>query len=395
MVRSRSFAGLRVGVVLLLSGVITACGAIDSLTRPAASVVTGVAPVTTMIPSSVATQPPAGLMDVIWQRDGAPLRFLFPIGLAADGRGHLYAAEAGNTRLQQMTGAGQPAAQWGSYGAGQGQFVFQGSASSPLDGNLPTGVNFPIGGNVAADAEGTIYVADPLNDRIQKFDLHGQFVATWGRHGTDGGAFSLPVAVAVDRQGQVYVADRDNHRIQVFDQRGAFLRMWGSQGSRTGEFNYPMAIAVDYHGQVYVADGYNHRVQKFDRAGRFLTAWGAPGDQPGEFGGPMFLAVDGQGRVYAADTYNRRVQVFDGEGIFLGEWGHPGSGAGQFAYPTGIVVDERGDIYVADMVNGTIQMFRPRGAWPVAAPVTATPRPLTATPAPIPTPLSQMTPTDR
>ena len=400
MARSWSVAGLRVGAVLLLSGVIAACGVTASPTRPVDSGVPGVAPARTMNPSLVAVQPPARLVDVVWQRDGAPHRFLVPTGLAADGRGHLYVADAGHARLQKLTSTGQSVAQWGSYGSGPGQFVFHGPVSSPMDSDVP------IGGNVAADGEGNIYVADPLNARIQKFTGDGQVAAIWGRHGTNGDAFRLPVAVAVDHHGQVYVADRDNHRIQVFDQHGVFLRLWGGQGARPGEFSYPMAIAVDRHGHVYVADGWNYRIQKFDHAGRFLAAWGAAGDRAGEFGGPVFLAVDGAGRVYAADTFNHRVQVFGGEGSFLGAWGSPGSGAGQFAYPTGIAVDEQGDIYVADRGNGTIQKFRPRGPWPMAPSGTPTPRlptprpPLltpvsTALPASVPSPPPQLPPTDR
>ena len=90
------------------------------------------------------------------------------------------------------------------------------------------------------------------------------FVAQWGSLGTGNGQFNLPRGIAVAADGSVYVADTYNHRVQKFDTNGAFVAKWGSSGTGDGQFNLPVGIAVDADGSVYVADTSNNRVQKFD-----------------------------------------------------------------------------------------------------------------------------------
>ncbi|MBF0537156.1 MAG: DUF1566 domain-containing protein [Nitrospirae bacterium] len=60
-----------------------------------------------------------------------------------------------------------------------------------------------------------------------------------------------------------YVADPANNRIQKFSSSGAFITKWGSSGSGDGQFNSPYGVAVDTSGNVYVADNGNNRIQKF------------------------------------------------------------------------------------------------------------------------------------
>ena len=98
---------------------------------------------------------------------------------------------------------------WGSYGSGEGQFLW------------PSGITVGVDGNV--------YVADTLNNRIQVFTLMGVFLRQWGNTGTGTGEGELnqPADVATDAGGDVYVADTWNHRIQVFSAGGVFRRSWG------------------------------------------------------------------------------------------------------------------------------------------------------------------------
>ena len=91
--------------------------------------------------------------------------------------------------------------QWGTYGAGDGQF----------DGP----------GGMAVDASGNVYVADYGNHRVQKFTSTGAYVAQWGTHGSGNGQFNGPEGVAVDAGGNVYVADFGNNRIQKFTGTGS------------------------------------------------------------------------------------------------------------------------------------------------------------------------------
>jgi DNA-binding beta-propeller fold protein YncE len=62
------------------------------------------------------------------------------------------------------------------------------------------------------------------------------------------GQFQEPWGIAVDDQGTVYVADTWNHRIQVFDSDGTFRTKWGTYGltADAGQLLYgPRDVAVD------------------------------------------------------------------------------------------------------------------------------------------------------
>ena len=63
--------------------------------------------------------------------------------------------------------------------------------------------------------------------------------------------------------GLIIVAGGDNDRIQKFDSSGNYLAQWGSPGSGDGEFSNASDIAVDAAGNVYVVDTINNRIQKF------------------------------------------------------------------------------------------------------------------------------------
>ncbi|MGD8500375.1 MAG: 6-bladed beta-propeller, partial [Phycisphaerales bacterium] len=216
---------------------------------------------------------------------------------------------------------------------------------------------FPPG--LAVTASGNVYVADQFNNRVQKFDSNGNFITKWGSEGTGNGQFSAPQDVAVDGSGNVFVADSGNNRIQKFDNSGQFLLKWGTEGSANKQFSVPTGVEVDHLGNVYVADFFNHRIQKFDGSGQYLDQWGTPGHGGGQFVFPHGVAVDGNGNVYVTDQSNHRIQKFDGSGTLLMKWGCEGSSDCQFDYPTGIAVDKWGYVYVADFGNSRIQKFGP------------------------------------
>jgi len=183
-----------------------------------------------------------------------------------------------------------------------------------------------------------------------------------GSYGAAQGLFIKPAGLAVDQDGNLYVADSGNNRIQKFDRDGRFLAEVGGTGTADGQFSEPWSVAVDTQGNVYVADTWNHRIQKFDKDLKYLTQWGKPAldlknPQPYDFWGPRDVAVDAEGNVWVTDTGNSRVLKFDSNGKHLATLGTPGSEAGQLRDPVGIEVAANGDIYVADGWNSRIQTF--------------------------------------
>ena len=126
---------------------------------------------------------------------------------------------------------------------------------------------------IAADSAGNIYVADTRNDRIQKFDRNGKFIAVLGSSGTGEGNLGNPGDVAVDADGNVYV-DTRNFRIQKFDKDGNYAASWGPESEiGSGFIREPVGIAVDSAGNVYVADAWQSLILKYDANGNFITAW--------------------------------------------------------------------------------------------------------------------------
>ena len=90
------------------------------------------------------------------------------------------------------------------------------------------------------------------------------FVTKWGSLGSGDGQFNGPIGLAVDGSGNVFVADTINNRIQKFDNTGTFVTTWGCLGSGDGQFNGPGGVAVERSsGNVFVAENRNNRIQKF------------------------------------------------------------------------------------------------------------------------------------
>ncbi|NPV86795.1 MAG: hypothetical protein HPY45_12390 [Anaerolineae bacterium] len=205
--------------------------------------------------------------------------------------------------------------------------------------------------------------ADPYKDKIVTL----QADRVIGMPGTQPGQFQAPRGVAVAPDGSIYVADSRNHRIQHFSSDGQLLHAWGSfadaaaglEQAPGGTFNEPWGVAVAPDGAVYVSDTWNHRIQKFTADGRFISMWGYFGqaEKPEAFWGPRGLAVDSRGQVYVADTGNKRIVVFSANQEYVTQFGSAGLDFGQFDEPVAVALDQNGNAYVTDTWNQRIQVF--------------------------------------
>ena len=264
--------------------------------------------------------------------------------------------------------------QWGSRGAGDGQF------EGPVD--------------LAVDDAGAVYVADLGNKRVQKFDADGKFLAAW--YGGDE-SFVEPLAVATGPDGEIWVLDSHTNWVHRFDGGCQWQGKIGGPGSG---FYQAKGLVVDEEGVVYVADTGFSRVVKYNREGERIGEVGQWGSGPGEMFGPVGLAIGEDGLLYEADVENRRLQVLESNGTYvrawgipegntaeghhvavsgvwvyvtdpshhrvlvygkrgelMGGWGREGGGEGEFRQPMGIGVGPDGSVYVADRRNNRIQRF--------------------------------------
>ena len=299
---------------------------------------------------------------------GAAAQFYFPFGVAVDGGGNVYVADANNNRIRKVTSGGIVTTLAGST---------QGSADGT--GNAAQ-FYFPSG--VAVDGSGNVYVADSANHRIRKITSGG--VVTTLAGGTQGFAdgtgaaaqFSYPYYVAVDGSDNVYVADSANHRIRKITSGGVVTTLaGGTQGFADGtgaaaQFNTPFGVAVDGSGNIYIADQSNERIRKITSGGVVTTLAGSTqgfADGTGaaaQFDTPYGVAVDSGGNVYVADSANQRIRKIASGGVVTTLAGSTqgfadGTGAAaQFRDPYGVAVDASGTVYVADYSNQRIRKIQ-------------------------------------
>jgi uncharacterized protein (TIGR03663 family) len=221
--------------------------------------------------------------------------------------------------------------------------------------------------DVAVAPDGSVYVADTWAHRIQHFTADGAFLNEWGGYGefapgdpAGQGSFYGPRSVAVGPDGLVYVADTGNKRIQVFDADGAFVREFGGAGSGLGQLNEPVGLAFTPDGQLVVADSWNFRVQILETDGTPVQSWAIEGWDNPQVEEKPYLTVDDEGRVYVTDPGHYRVLVFDTAGNYLHSFGQFGFDEVSFALPMGIAVGPEGLIYVVDAAGHRVMVFNVR-----------------------------------
>ena len=94
-----------------------------------------------------------------------------------------------------------------------------------VPGNDSTHFNLPT--DLAVADDGSFYVSDGYgNSRVIKFSKDGAYLFEWGKFGNKQGEFNTPHGIDLDKNGNVYVADRENNRIQKFDPEGNFIAVW-------------------------------------------------------------------------------------------------------------------------------------------------------------------------
>jgi DNA-binding beta-propeller fold protein YncE len=164
-----------------------------------------------------------------------------------------------------------------------------------------------------------LYVSDGYgNARVHQFSPEGALVRSWGSVGTGPGEFHVPHGIAIDRSDRIFVCDRENDRLQVFDLLGNYLEEWL-------DVQRPTDVAFSADGLVYVSELWRPcgepgqasfrlgeakkdlpgRVSVFTPEGSLLYRWGASSDRredAGYFVAPHAIAVDSHGDVYVGEV---------------------------------------------------------------------------------------------
>lgn len=183
-----------------------------------------------------------------------------------------------------------------------------------VDGN----VLFPVGGSdsyfagphdVVVAPDGRIYVAD-ADDSIKVFDTAGTPLFTFGGNGWFNGRLDAAVSLAVNAaRSELVVADQNNFRIQVYNLDGDSLNKWGRHGTGSylpGDFLRLWGLDIDALGRIWTYDAILDAVQVFDPLGSFLFMCRL--DVMG-FRGGVDVAVDGDYLYLTAPT-TENIYVF-------------------------------------------------------------------------------------
>lgn len=167
---------------------------------------------------------------------------------------------------------------------------------------------------------GDIWVADGYGQSyVHRYDRHGTYLGKID--GTEGGGrFSCPHGVFVDHRKaelELYVADRANNRVQVYNMEGQFKRLFGEDFLKL-----PSTIVA--HGDQLIIGELKARLTVLDADDRLVTHLGANtsvSDAPawpnqkddlgrigrplrleqGKFNSPHGLAVDSAGNLYVSE----------------------------------------------------------------------------------------------
>lgn len=209
-------------------------------------------------------------------------------------------------------------------------------------------VNF---GAMAFTPSGRLVVADPVNSRVQVFNLVGELLFSFGSSGNVPGKFKGLSSIDVDVLGFIYVADSANKRVQIFTPNGVFMRA----------IVLPAMVAdisIDYQGNIYALLPEIGKIEKFSNDGKKIKEITCKVNTRDEVQKSSRLQVDPWGNIYLAQAKDERIVKIDQSGNILISFGSEGKGRGQFSGIVGLMTDESGRVYVADSGNVRVQIFK-------------------------------------
>ena len=189
--------------------------------------------------------------------------------------------------------------------------------------------------DVTWDPAGNVYISDGyINSRVAKTDRNGKWLKSFGEPGNGPGQLNTPHNIAADAQGNIYVADRGNRRIQVFDGDGRVIReiridvpvepgaqpaigaipdvakleAAGSPLTMAPGAPWTVCITPGPQQVLYTSDAYPGRIYKLSLEGKLLGVLGESGKQLKQFGWIHEIACPSENALYVGELLNWRVQ---------------------------------------------------------------------------------------
>jgi hypothetical protein len=237
----------RIAAIGLLVFALAACGGTATMqssatapavTRPAATTAAATTSTPTDPPPTPSvSDPPPEPLELLWESAGDPTpagRYPATYSPAVDPlTGDVWVSLASDDVIWIFAADGTFRGSFGKPGDGPGEFEF----------TRPACRECPGAGALAFAPDGSLFVADVGNHRIQKFDPGHEFEREWGGFGAGEGQFADAIHMATNRD-EVFVSDDARRDLQVFDLDGKLLRALPTSGW----------LAVDAEGDLLVSD---------------------------------------------------------------------------------------------------------------------------------------------
>ncbi|HWO56057.1 MAG TPA: NHL repeat-containing protein [bacterium] len=205
------------------------------------------------------------------------------------------------------------------------------------------------------DAVGNIFAADGISRAIELYDSRlrpiGEIMPPYDGLGLVRGRVA---GIAFGLLGELFLSDPTNGRIYRYDASGRFLAAFsGGEEVGWGELLQPMGMAVSHDGtELYVCDPGKRQVMVFDPAGTPLRAFGGTDLQE-----PVAVAVNRRGQVFVADRKAAALLVFSDQGRLLDTIDGPPTGDARWQGPTDVILQDS-SIVVADPPAGRVIIMR-------------------------------------
>lgn len=296
-----------------------------------------------------------------------------PSGIAVSDR-HIFVSDAGDHCIKKLDVSGNCIARWGQAGIHEGQLIG------------PQGL--------AIDSSNQLYVVDTGNQRIQVFNMDGQFVRVlptpeliqpvsiaFSSDGhlfiTDKGKNSVflcndqgeilkifyandPSGLAIVSNETLIVIEKENHHIVFLDiNTGKPIKTLGELGYDIGQFKQPDSILVLSDHHFLVSDRGNGRIQEWNT--EFSLFSGSPKHDPNRFYMISDLAVSDNAELFIADYEKDTISEFSASGEKINHWGVRGHSGGQFNGPFALLMGPDNHLYISDAGNHRIQVFDTKG----------------------------------
>ncbi len=208
--------------------------------------------------------------------------FRVPHGVFIDGDDHIWLADHQTHQVTKHNENGEILNELGVHGYASITVTTVGGNGLPF--NNPTGL--------ATATDGRLFVSDGYgNRRVHRFSSSGELEHSWGEAGTGPGQFSILHKVGVDKNNKVYICDRENNRIQIFDVDGNYLSEWNDVVG-------PGDIFFDDEIAYVVEQGGGNGISIWTLGGELITRWRGNADACQAAHGGSF---DSNGNIYVAE----------------------------------------------------------------------------------------------